>query len=122
MAYASYREVESDVLRWADARKITTNGKAVGQAKKTVEEAAELHAACVALEQLQPGSAAYAEELRKAQDAIGDVLVTLVTTASRLTTETGTVVDVVQCFKMAYDEIKGRKGHLGPDGIFYKEV
>jgi len=31
-------------------------------------------------------------------------------------------LDLVECFKGAYEEIKDRKGYLGADGIFVKEV
>jgi len=30
-------------------------------------------------------------------------------------------LDLVECFKGAYEEIKGRTGRLGADGIFYKD-
>jgi hypothetical protein len=118
--YASYRDIETAVLIWGDARKITSNGKSVGQAKKTVEEANELLAACLDLAQLTPGSEAHTKVLEEAKDAIGDVLVTLVMCAERLTRETGHLVDVIQCFSGAYDQIKHRTGHLNPDGVFVK--
>lgn len=109
MTYASYRQIETSVLMWGDARKITTNGTSIGQAKKTVEEANELLAACEE------------KNLAEAKDAIGDVLVTLVMCAECLTRETGEAVDVVDCFRMAYEEIKDRTGHLTPGGIFVKD-
>ncbi len=115
MKYASYRDIETKVLMWGDARKITTNGTALGQAKKTVEEANELLSAVKDLAQLQPGSEAYAKVFDKAKDGIGDTLVTLVMVGAKLD------VDVIQCFAEAYEEIKNRKGHMGTDGIFYKE-
>jgi hypothetical protein len=31
-------------------------------------------------------------------------------------------VNLVACLEAAYDEIKDRKGTLGPDGIFYKSA
>jgi hypothetical protein len=30
-------------------------------------------------------------------------------------------IDMVQCYKGAYQEIKDRKGFLRPDGVFVKE-
>ena len=104
MTYASYRDIETKVLMWGDARGITKNGTAEGQAKKTVEEACELLGAVLV------------GDMDKAKDAIGDVLVTLVMVGAKLD------VDVIQCFRDAYLEIKDRKGYLGPDGIFHKQA
>lgn len=103
MTYASYRSLETKALIWGDARGITKYGTAEGQAKKTVEEACELL------------SAVLVGDKDKAEDAIGDTLIALIMVANKLD------VDVVQCLAKAYDEIKDRKGHMGPDGIFYKE-
>lgn len=103
MSYASYRDLETKVLIWGDERGITKHGTALGQAKKTREEAQELYDAIVH------------SDMDKAKDAIGDVLVTLIMVAAKLD------VDVVQCLALAYDEIKDRKGRMGPDGIFHKE-
>ena len=104
MTYASYRELELKVLTWGDARGITKHGTALGQAKKAREEALELYDAVVH------------NDLPAAKDAIGDTLVTLIMTADKLG------LDVVQCLAAAYDEIKDRKGRMGPDGIFHKET
>jgi hypothetical protein len=30
-------------------------------------------------------------------------------------------LDLVKCFKHAYEQIKDRKGYLSPEGIFIKE-
>jgi hypothetical protein len=30
-------------------------------------------------------------------------------------------IDLVSCLELAYNEIKDRKGHLTPEGIFVKE-
>ncbi len=106
---------------WGDARKITTNGTAIGQAKKTVEEAKELKDACKAISKAS-NEIDRLTAIREAKDAIGDVVVTLVMCAERLTRETGEDVDVVQCFRLAYEEIKDRKGYLNEQGIFIKET
>jgi phosphoribosyl-ATP pyrophosphohydrolase len=103
MTYASYRDLETKVLIWGDARGITKHGTALGQAKKVREEALELYDAIVH------------GDIPAAKDAIGDTLVTLIMVAAKLD------VDVVQCLALAYDEIKDRKGRMGPDGIFHKE-
>jgi hypothetical protein len=115
MTYASYRDIETKVLIWADEKGITRYGTAVGQAEKCVEEAEELLAAVRDLAQLTPGSNAHAEATAKAIDGIGDTLVTLVMVGAKLD------VDVVTCFAHAYNEIKNRKGRMGPDGKFHKE-
>ena len=49
-------------------------------------------------------------------DAYGDILVTLIMGCACAD------LDLVECFKGAYNEIKDRKGHLNADGIFVKEV
>jgi NTP pyrophosphatase (non-canonical NTP hydrolase) len=101
---ASYRDIEMNVLMWGDARRITKNGTALGQASKTVEEAVELLTAVAK------------RDIKEAEDAIGDVLVTLVMTAALLD------LDVVECFAHAYDQIKDRKGYLNENGVFVKEA
>lgn len=49
------------------------------------------------------------------EDAIGDVIVTLIAVA----TLEGTNIE--RCMGLAYDEIKNRRGYLNEDGIFIKE-
>lgn len=115
MTYASYRDIETKCLIWADAKGITKYGTAVGQAEKTVEEAEELLAAVRDLAQLQPGSEAYKQAFDKAKDGIGDTMVTLVMVGMKLD------VDVVQCFAEAYEEIKDRPGEMRADGKFHKQ-
>jgi len=62
----SYSSTEFAVMQWAKDRGIYENGTALGQAKKTLEEAGELLAAVASNDR---------EEIA---DAIGDVMVTLV--------------------------------------------
>ena len=76
----------------------------MGQAMKTKEEAHELYAAVVN------------QNRAEAADAIGDTLVTLIMAASLLR------LDVLDCLAGAYDQIKDRKGRMGPDGIFHKDA
>ena len=99
----SFSQTEFAVMEWAKARDIYKHGTALGQATKTVEEANEL------LDAVKAG------DNKAIRDAIGDVLVTLVNVGAL------TDNDVRQCFFEAYQEIKDRKGHLGPDGIFHKQ-
>lgn len=99
----SYRVLELDVIRWAEARQIIPNSTPLAQAIKTTEEVAEL------LKALSKG------DMEEARDAYGDILVTLIIGAALAD------VDLVDCLQSAYNVIKDRKGHLTKDGIFVKE-
>lgn len=100
----SFSMTEFEVLRWSEARGILKHGTALGQAKKTLEEAQELI------------DAINANDKEAIADAIGDVMVTLVNVAAL------TDLDVRKCFYGAYLEIKDRRGEMRSDGIFYKEA
>lgn len=127
----SYRELEIHVLRWAEERKIIPRSTPAAQATKTVEESAELLVAAAELRMLKkvfealeypyPDSRDMLLELRaKARkdfkDAVGDTVVTLINACALAD------VDLVQCLGQAYEEIRDRKGTLGEDDIFRKEV
>ena len=99
----SYRKLEIEVLRWAEARQIIPNSTPLAQAIKTSEETAEL------LKALSKG------DIKEARDAYGDILVTIIIGAALAD------VDLVNCLAEAYEQIKDRKGHLTMDGIFVKE-
>jgi phosphoribosyl-ATP pyrophosphohydrolase len=99
----SFGMTEFLVMRWAQDRGIYENGTALGQAKKTLEEAGELVAAIEA------------NDRAEIADAIGDVMVTLVNVGVLCD------LDLRQCFFNAYKVIEPRKGIMGKDGIFYKE-
>lgn len=99
----SYSMIEMNVIRWGEERGIVQNSNPRAQAIKTLEEAGEL---------LQ----AIADNDREAMiDAYGDILVTLVMGCATAD------LDLVSCFNHAYEQIKDRKGHLTPEGIFVKE-
>ena len=100
----SFGMTEFQVMKWADDRGIYENGTALGQAKKTLEEAAELVAAVEA------------NDRAEIADAIGDVMVTLVNVAVL------TDMDIRQCFYKAYKVIEHRKGPMNKDGQFVKEA
>jgi phosphoribosyl-ATP pyrophosphohydrolase len=100
----SYRELELEVIRWAEDRKIVPRSTPMAQAIKTLEEVTELIGA------IHKGDRA------EMVDAYGDVLVTLIVGAALAD------VDLVSCLESAYTEIKDRKGTLGEDGIFRKEA
>jgi len=67
----SFSSTEFAVMQWAQARGIYDNGTALGQAKKTLEEAMELVAAVEA------------NDRAEIADAIGDVMVTLVNVTTK---------------------------------------
>ena len=99
----SFAEIEMEVVRWGEARGIVQNSNPMAQATKTDEEVTELFEAIAAND-------------REAMiDAYGDILVTLVLGCATAD------LDLVSCFRHAYEQIKDRTGTLGPDGIFYKD-
>ena len=100
----SYADIEMKVIQWGEARGIVQNSTPLAQAIKTREELDELY---LALD---------ANDKAALADAYGDILVTLVMGCACAD------LDLVECFKGAYEEIKDRKGYLGADGIFVKEV
>ena len=100
----SFSSTEFAVMEWAKARGIYENGTALGQAKKTLEEAGELLAAVAV------------RDKGEIADAIGDVMVTLVNVGVL------TDLDVRQCFYNAYKVIEPRKGYMNKAGQFVKEA
>ena len=99
----SYADVEIKVIQWGEARQIVQNSTPKAQAWKTVEEVNELLGA------IESGNRA------EMADAYGDILVTLVMGCACAD------LDLVECFKGAYEEIKDRKGYLNEDGVFVKQ-
>jgi NTP pyrophosphatase (non-canonical NTP hydrolase) len=99
----SFGMTEFQVMQWAADRGIYENGTALGQARKTVEEANELLAAVAV------------NDRAEIADAIGDVMVTLVNVGVLCD------MDVRQCFYNAYKVIEHRKGYMNKDGQFVKE-
>ena len=100
----SYAEVEMKVVQWGEARGIVQNATAMSQAIKTLEETTELLAAI------------NKKNIEETKDAVGDIVVTLIMVCAVLD------IDLVQCLKGAYNEIKDRKGYLTKEGVFVKEV
>jgi NTP pyrophosphatase (non-canonical NTP hydrolase) len=99
----SYREVELEILRWAEDRRIIPNATPTSQLLKAVSEMGEL---------------ADAEGKRNRElirDAVGDVMVCLINYCALRD------IDIVSCMADAYDQIKDRRGTLMPDGTFVKE-
>ena len=100
----SYREVELQVVRWAEARRIIPNAKPQAQLNKALEELAELFKA--ESQGNMPG----------VKDGVGDVVVCLINYCALKD------IDLVDCLTLAYEEIKDRRGTLMPDGTFVKEA
>jgi NTP pyrophosphatase (non-canonical NTP hydrolase) len=99
----SYADVQMKVIQWGEARQIVQNSTPFAQATKTQEELNEL------FEAIESGD-------REAMaDAYGDILVTLVMGCACAD------LDLVECFKGAYEEIKDRKGYLSKEGLFIKQ-
>jgi NTP pyrophosphatase (non-canonical NTP hydrolase) len=99
----SYSEVEMKVIQWSEARKIIPNSTPRAQAMKAVEEINELV------------DALGKDDRVEAIDAIGDTVVCLINVCALLD------VDLVNCLKAAYEQIKDRRGYMNDEGIFVKE-
>ena len=99
----SYANLEIKVIQWGEARGIVQNSTPFAQALKTKEELDELF------------DAISKQDVAAMKDAYGDILVTLIMGCACAD------LDLVECLKGAYDEIKHRKGYLNKDGIFVKE-
>ena len=99
----NFEIISEKVTDWAKARQIIPNSNPMAQAIKTTEEVAEL------LKALSK------KDLKEAEDAYGDILVTLVIGASLAN------LNLIKCFNAAYEVIKDRKGYLSSDGIYIKK-
>lgn len=99
----SFADVEMNVIRWAEQRKILPNATSQTQLLKTVSELGELADALIKGD--RPGVI----------DGIGDVLVTLIIVAAK------EELDITTCLKSAYGSIKDRKGTMMPNGVFVKD-
>lgn len=104
MNRSSYRELELQVVRWAEARRIIPHAKPQAQLNKALEELAELFKA--ESQGNMPG----------VKDGVGDVVVCLINYCALKD------IDLVDCLALAYEEIKDRRGTLMPDGTFVKEA
>lgn len=91
-----------NIQNWVSDRNLETQDPRI-QMCKTMEEMGELANA------INKGNKI------DAMDGIGDVVVTLICISMQLG------VDFNECLKMAYDEIKHRKGKM-VNGMFVKEV
>lgn len=98
----SYEDTEIKVVQWGEARGIIQNSDSKTQLLKAMSELGEL------------ADAISKRDRNGIIDGIGDVIVCLTMVAAIEN------VDVKQCFKSAYLEIKDRKGYLNENGIWIK--
>lgn len=101
--FFSFEALQSEVIHWAEARKIIPNSTPTAQFMKMVSEMGELADA------IQKGRRA------ETKDGVGDVLVCLINTCALLD------IDPVDCLELAWNQIKDRKGTMLPSGVFVKE-
>lgn len=101
---SSFTELELAVIRWSEARRIIPNSTPQAQFIKLQEEVDELRDALLK------------KDMDETVDAIGDCTVVLLNICALLD------VNFTDCLAHAYDQIKNRRGTLGKDGIFVKEV
>jgi hypothetical protein len=94
-------ELEVATTKWSMDRGIIQNGKVPTQALKLVSEIGELSDAIIKGEEIH--------------DHIGDVLVLL----TNICAMSGT--NLTECWNVAYNDIKDRKGFLNAEGNFIKE-
>ena len=99
----SYAKVEMKVIQWAEARKIIPNSTPMAQWIKACQEMEELRLGLVNRDDAE------------IKDGVGDVMVCLINLCALAD------IDLVKCLEGAYQEIKDRTGHMGEDGIFYKD-
>ena len=99
----SFEITELEVERWGEARGIIQNSDSKTQLLKAFSEMGEL---ADAITKRDRGSII---------DGLGDILVCLTMVAAIED------VDLKQCFKSAYDEIKDRTGYLNKEGVFVKD-
>jgi len=100
----SYSELELKVIRWSEARKIVPNSTPIAQLYKLEEEVNELRDAITE------------NNMKEIVDSVGDCTVVLINICALLD------INLTDCLESAFEEIKNRRGTLGADGIFYKEV
>ena len=97
-------ELHTKTLQWSYDRGILTNGKIVSQALKLGSEVGELQ------------DNAAKDNLIAIKDDIGDCLVVL----TNLANLAGTTLE--ECWEVAYNDIKDRKGFLNANGNFIKST
>lgn len=98
-----FEELEMEIVRWAEARKIIPRATPQAQLNKALEELAELF------------KAESQGNLPGIKDGVGDVVVCLINYCALKD------ISLVRCLALAYEEIKDRRGTMAVDGTFVKE-
>jgi phosphoribosyl-ATP pyrophosphohydrolase len=101
---ATYADVEMNIIRWAEARKIVPNSTPHMQLLKAISEMGEL------------ADATIKNDEEEVIDAVGDVMVCLIIYCALKD------INLVKCMEFAYDSIKNRRGTLNTNGVFVKEA
>jgi NTP pyrophosphatase (non-canonical NTP hydrolase) len=99
----TYANVEMDIVRWAEMRKIIPNSNPQTQLLKAISEMGEL------------ADATIKNDREGIEDGIGDVMVCLIVYCALQD------MNLTNCMQVAYDVIKNRKGTLLSNGVFVKE-
>ena len=99
----SYADIEMQVIRWAEARRIIPNSTPTAQLLKAFSEMGEL------------ADATAKNDRAGVVDGVGDVMVCLINYCALQD------IDLVKCLEAAYEEIKNRKGTMMQSGVFVKE-
>jgi hypothetical protein len=100
---SSFSELELQVIRWSEARKIIPNSTPLAQAIKACEEINEL------VDALRDNNK------EGAIDGVGNAAVCLLNVCALMD------VNFTDCLAHAYEQIKFRKGIMREDGLFYKD-
>ena len=100
----SFNDVESEIIRWAEARKIIPNSTPATQLLKMVSEVGEL------------ADAETKGDIFDIEDALGDVVVCMINYCALRD------ISLLKCINGAYETIKDRKGTLMPSGVFVKDA
>ena len=100
----SFSDVEGDIIRWSEARKIIPNSTPTAQLLKAFSEMGEL------------ADATAKNNREEVIDAVGDVMVCLVNYCALQD------IDLVKCMYVSYDQIKHRTGTMLPSGVFLKDA
>jgi NTP pyrophosphatase (non-canonical NTP hydrolase) len=98
----NFPEVEMEIVRWLECRKIIPNSSPEVQLLKAVSELGEL------------ADATIKKDHEEIVDSVGDVMVCLISYCALQN------INITQCMEVAYGQIKHRKGTLLPNGVFVK--
>ena len=101
---SSFSDVQNDIIRWSEERRIIPNSTPIAQYMKMVSEIGEL------------SDATMKNNMDDIKDAVGDVMVCMVNYCALQD------IDIVECMYVAYDQIKHRTGTMLPSGVFLKDA